>query len=132
MFVVSEVLTNSIPAQPLTHLIPLELCFFLYLPIVYITSSTQGFYVLKFLDPENPALLAGGIIAIIAAIIIMFLVIRGIAYSKLYLLRSRGRTTGHLARRDPKSYRNMDTPLETFRRQSQSKYEVTETIAHLA
>jgi hypothetical protein len=129
MFVLTEVVFNSIPAQPFIHLLPLELCFLLYLPIVYITASTQGFYVFPFLNPDKPDVLAAGIIAIAFGIVAMFFVIQGTAYSKLYLLGSRGMSTGRIARRDPASYRGSDVPLNG--RRSQSKYD-TAVAPHLA
>ena len=101
VFIFTEILSNSIPPLSLAHLLVLELWFLLYLPIVYICAATLGFYPYPSLDPSTPGLLAGSIISMVIAIAAMFLIIRGIASSKLYLLHSNDKPTAKLSKKDP-------------------------------
>jgi hypothetical protein len=101
VFIFTEILSNSVPPLSLAHLFALELWFLLYLPIVYISAATLGFYPFTSLDPSAPGLLAGSIVSMVAGIAALFIIIQGIASSKLYLLRSNDKPTRKLSKKDP-------------------------------
>jgi len=109
VFIFTEILTNSIRPLSLAHLFVLELWFLLYLPVVYICAATLGFYPYPSLDPSTPGLLAGSIISMAIAIAAMFLIIQGIASSKLYLLQSKDKPTSKLSKKDP-NYTESELP----------------------
>lgn len=109
VFIFTEILSNSIRPLSLPHVVVLELCFLLYLPIVYICAATLGFYPFTSLDPSTPSLLAGSILSMIAAIAAMFIILQGLASSKLYILRSNDKPAGKLSKKDP-NYTESELP----------------------
>jgi hypothetical protein len=69
----------------------------LYLCLAYITHETQGFYPYTFLDPaDGSGRLAGYIIGILAAAVIIFLIVWGLIW-----LRRRYTPVGRRSAREP-------------------------------
>jgi hypothetical protein len=82
---------------PFLHLLGLILILALYLCLAYITHETQGFYPYAFLDPaDGSARLAGYIIGILAAAVIIFIIVWGLVW-----LRRRFTPAGKRSAKEP-------------------------------
>ncbi|KZW00489.1 hypothetical protein EXIGLDRAFT_830649 [Exidia glandulosa HHB12029] len=85
-----EIFGTNTPLATWFTLVPLSIILCGYLGVAYITHATQGFYPYAFLDPEKgSAKLAGYIIGIAVAEIIIFSLVQGLVWLRTRLLRKR-------------------------------------------
>ncbi|KAI5118345.1 hypothetical protein M0805_009148 [Coniferiporia weirii] len=91
VFAFFEMLCTHAGPAPWTHIPFLVVLLACYLGVAYITHATQGFYTYSFLDPkkEGPAL-AGWIIGIAAAAVVVFTITRTLCVLRRRLVRGRG------------------------------------------
>lgn len=91
-----EIILPATNPPPWLHIPLLILLLALYLALAYITHATQGFYPYAFLDPAHGGgRLAGYIIGIAAACVVIFLVVWGLIW-----VRKRVTGTGKRSKND--------------------------------
>ena len=86
MFAVFEILLTRTAPPPFTHLPVLVILLALYLSLAYLTHATEGFYPYSFLDPnKGRGRLTGYIFGILAAVCVIFLVVRTIIWARIWI-----------------------------------------------
>lgn len=77
----TEILLPATNPPPWLHIPLLVLLLALYLALAYVTHATQGFYPYAFLDPSyGRGRLAGYVIGIAAASVVIFLIVWGLIW----------------------------------------------------
>jgi hypothetical protein len=78
VFAFCEIFFPRTERLPWFDLIPIVVLLALYLGLAYLTHATEGFYAYPFLDLQNnsPGFVAGAIVGILVAAIIIFLIVR--------------------------------------------------------
>ncbi|KAF2871722.1 hypothetical protein BDV95DRAFT_493672 [Massariosphaeria phaeospora] len=69
------------------QMVPIVVILGLYLGLAYLTLETEGFYVYEFLDPRtnSTGIVAGYIVGILAAAVVVFLIVRYVIVLRLWL-----------------------------------------------
>jgi hypothetical protein len=72
---------------PFIHMLWLIVLLAMYLAVAYITHAVQGWYTYSFLDPSvgGPGRVAGYVFGIAAAILIVFLIVKGLVWVRVWL-----------------------------------------------
>ena len=86
---------------PWFDLIPVVILLALYLGLAYLTHATEGFYVYPFLDLQknSPGVVAGFIIGILVAAIIVFLIVRYLIVLRVWVTEERLGKHGKFSKR---------------------------------
>jgi len=106
VFAILEIVLPATNPPPWLHVVFLLIVLALYLALAYITHATQGFYVYSFLDPEDGSgKLAGYILGIAAAAIVVFSIVWGVVFLRRKLTRGGKRSKHDI---DRASYGDME------------------------
>jgi hypothetical protein len=105
LFALFEAFIPRTNPRPWIHLPFIILILALYLGLAYLTKATQGFYVYNFLNPAQGAgKTAGYILGIAAGIIVVFLIVKGLMWTRKWFTETKlgmtgkfhgGRSLGH-------------------------------------
>ena len=110
----TEILLPATLPLPALHLLFLALLLALYLALAYITHAAQGFYVYSFLNPALGAgRLAGYIIGILAAECVIFGLVCGVIWTRVWLteriLGMQAKTASRAGKKGPTAAIEEDT-----------------------
>jgi len=100
---------------PWLNLIPVVLLLALYLGLAYLTHATQGFYVYPFLDLQkhSSGVVAGYIIGILIAAIIIFVIVRYLIALRVWVTETKLGKKGKFSTHDKNSAGIPDFPLHS-------------------
>lgn len=96
-FALFEVLLTRTDPPPFVHTVWLIIILACYLGLAYLTKGTEGWYVYPFLNPSNGPVLAGYIVGIAAAAVIIFSVVNGIIRGRKWVTEVKLHKTGKLS-----------------------------------
>ena len=96
-----EIVLPRTAPLPFFHLVPIILILALYLGLAYLTHATEGFYVYGFLDNKtnSSGKVAGYIIGILVAAIVIFLLVRYLIMLRVWLTETKLDMVGKLTQR---------------------------------
>ncbi|KUI57081.1 hypothetical protein VP1G_04398 [Cytospora mali] len=99
VFAFFEIVVPRTPLAPWIHMLYLVIVLALYLSLAYLTYYTKGFYTYSFLDiqKQGSAVTAGWIIAIAVAGVVIFCIVRGLMFLRLWLTETKGGMDGRFA-----------------------------------
>ncbi|KAF1966198.1 hypothetical protein BU23DRAFT_332563 [Bimuria novae-zelandiae CBS 107.79] len=97
-----EIIFPRTEPLPFIHIIPVVIILALYLALAYVTHALQGWYTYDFLDlgEHSSGVVAGYIIGILVASIIVFLIARYLIMLRLWLTEKKLGMTGKFSDRD--------------------------------
>ncbi|KAF2728301.1 hypothetical protein EJ04DRAFT_504279 [Polyplosphaeria fusca] len=96
-----EIIFPRTAPLPFINLIPIVVILALYLGLAYLTYATQGFYVYSFLDDQKNSrgLVAGYIVGILVAGIVIFLIVRYLIVLRVWVTEKKLGRNGKLSSR---------------------------------
>lgn len=102
-FALFELIFARTAPPPWIHVLWLILILALYLALAYITHATKGFYPYSFLDPgpDGPGgdgWVAGYILIIAVAVVVIFAVVKGLIWARVWLTERKMGMEGKFAR----------------------------------
>jgi hypothetical protein len=99
---------------PWLDLIPVIILLALYLGLAYVTHATEGFYVYPFLNLQehSSGVVAGYILGILVAAIIIFLIVRYLIVLRVWVTEEKLGMRGKFSPRDTASAATGDIPLQ--------------------
>ncbi|KAI0392224.1 hypothetical protein F5Y17DRAFT_367627 [Xylariaceae sp. FL0594] len=102
VFCVFEILIPRTKPLPWVHLPFLILVLALYLALAYLTRATQGFYTYSFLDPgiQKHGLVAAYVFGIAVGICLIFALVKGLIWLRIWVTETRCRMRGKFAKGD--------------------------------
>jgi hypothetical protein len=105
LFALFEAFIARTNPRPWIHLPFIVIILALYLGLAYLTKATEGFYVYNFLNPAQGAgKTAGYILGIAAGIIVVFVIVKGLTWTRKWFTEKKlgmtgkfhgGRSLGH-------------------------------------
>ncbi|PSN62311.1 hypothetical protein BS50DRAFT_624993 [Corynespora cassiicola Philippines] len=101
LYALFEIIFPRTEPMPFWHLVPLVIILAMYLGLAYLTAHTQGFYVYGFLDlsKNSSGKVAGYIVGILVACIIVFLIVRYVVVLRVWLTEKKLGMTGKFGTR---------------------------------
>jgi hypothetical protein len=95
LFALFEAFLTRTNPRPWIHLPFIIIILALYLGLAYLTRYTQGFYVYAFLDPSKGAgKTAGYILGIAAGIVVVFVIVKGLMWTRKWFTEKKLDMTG--------------------------------------
>lgn len=96
-----EIVVPRTAPLPFLHLVPIIVILALYLALAYLTYATEGFFVYSFLDNKtnSSGKVAGYIIGILVAAIIIFLIVRYLIMFRVWITEKKLGKTGKFSSR---------------------------------
>lgn len=93
-FALFEIIFTRTEAPPFIHAFWLIIVLAFYLALAYITHATEGWYVYPFLNPSNGPILAGYIVGIAVAAVVIFSIVNCIIRGRKWLTERKLHKTG--------------------------------------
>jgi hypothetical protein len=124
VYALVEILVPRTSPLPWLHIIAVVIILAMYLGLAYVTHATQGFYVYSFLDPaENSrGVVAGYIVGILAASIVIFIVVKYIILARLIVTEKKMGKAGRFSREDSGSqHPGEPVQMDTYGKYSQDR-----------
>jgi signal transduction histidine kinase len=102
VYAIFEIIFPRTAPLPFLHLIPVIILLGLYLALAYVTYATEGFFVYSFLDNKtnSSGKVAGYIIGILVAAIIVFLIVRYLITLRVWVTEKKLGKTGKFSHRE--------------------------------
>ncbi|KAG8163436.1 hypothetical protein KVR01_006733 [Diaporthe batatas] len=118
-FALFEIVVPRTPLPPWVHMVWLIFVLALYLSLAYVTHATKGFYTYTFLDIEKQgsAITAAWIIAIAVAAVVVYLLVRGALWLRLWLTEKKAGMDGRFAGQPAALSSTADVELGNYRSQ---------------
>lgn len=117
VFALFEIVVPRTPLPPWIHALWLIVVLALYLALAYVTHATKGFYTYTFLDIEKQgsAITAAWIIAIAVAAVVIYLLVRGLLWLRLWLTEKKAGMDGRFAGQPAALRSTADVELGSYR-----------------
>lgn len=105
VYALFEIVFPRTAPLPFIDLVPIIILLALYLALAYLTHATEGFWVYDFLDNETSSSgkVAGYIVGILVAAIIVFLIVRYLIMLRVWVTEKRLGKTGKFSHRGGQS-----------------------------
>jgi hypothetical protein len=118
LFALFEIIVPRTAMPYWIHMLWLTIILGLYLGVAYITRATKGFYTYSFLDPGNggSGKVAAYVWGIEAAILVVYLIVKGLIALRLWITESKLHMDGKFANR--RSWRDGDAEMQTVKHSS--------------
>ncbi|KAF2659150.1 hypothetical protein K491DRAFT_689514 [Lophiostoma macrostomum CBS 122681] len=102
VYAVFEIIFPRTAPLPFLHLLPIIVILALYLALAYITYATEGFFVYSFLDTKrnSSGKVAGYIIGILVAAIVVFLIVRYLIMLRVWITEEKLGKSGKFVHRE--------------------------------
>ncbi|KAK2597122.1 hypothetical protein N8I77_012989 [Diaporthe amygdali] len=118
-FALFEIVVPRTPLPPWIHMLWLVIVLALYLALAYVTYATKGFYTYTFLNiqEQGSAITAAWIIAIAVAACVIFLLVMGALWLRLWVTEKKARLDGRFAGQPTALRSTTDVELGAYRQE---------------